>query len=94
MTHYQLQYLILLPSSTMKIAVSNGGIEPMKKERRSVGGGERERDRGKFREKRKKNKTIASWIFLGFANGVGPHHQHRKGGKDEIYLIPSSFLLH
>ena len=76
----------------MKIAVSNGGIEPMKKERRSVER-ERERERGKFREKRKKNKTTALWIFLGFANGVGPHHQYRKGGKDEIYLIPS-FLLH
>jgi hypothetical protein len=47
MMHYQLQYLILLPSSTMKIAVSNGGIEPMKKERRSV---ERERERERERQ--------------------------------------------
>jgi hypothetical protein len=47
MTHYQLQYLILLPSSSIKIAVSNGGIEPMKKERRSV---ERERERERERQ--------------------------------------------
>jgi hypothetical protein len=52
MMHYQLQYLILLPSSTMKIAVSNGGIEPMKKERRSVAR-EREREREANLEKKK-----------------------------------------
>jgi hypothetical protein len=53
MMHYQLQYLILLPSSTMKIAVSNGGIEPMKKERRSVAR-EREREREANLEKKKR----------------------------------------
>jgi len=55
MMHYQLQYLILLPSSTMKIAVSNGGIEPMKKERRSVAR-EREREREANLEKKKRKK--------------------------------------
>jgi hypothetical protein len=55
MMHYQLQYLILLPSSTMKIAVSNGGIEPMKKERRSV---EREREREREANLEKKERKI------------------------------------
>jgi hypothetical protein len=57
MMHYQLQYLILLPSSTMKIAVSNGGIEPMKKERRSVAR-EREREREREANLEKKKRKI------------------------------------
>jgi hypothetical protein len=62
MTHYQLQYLILLPSSSIKIAVSNGGIEPMKKERRSV---EREREReANLEKKERKIKRLLCGFFL------------------------------
>jgi len=48
----------------MKIAVSNGGIEPMKKERRSVGG-ERERERERERNLEKKERKIKQ-LLRGF----------------------------
>jgi hypothetical protein len=51
--------LILLPSSTINTIVSNGGVEPMKKKRRSV---EREADL----KKRKKNKMTILLIFSSF----------------------------
>jgi hypothetical protein len=46
---------------------SNGGIEPIKKEKRLV-----ERERGEFGEKERKIKIDCLWIFLCFAGGVAP----------------------
>jgi hypothetical protein len=54
---------------TIKTTSSNGGIEPIKKEKRLV---EREREGGEFGEKERKIKTDCLWIFLGFAGGVAP----------------------
>jgi hypothetical protein len=70
--------LILLPSSTINTIISNGGVEPMKKKRRSV---EREADL----KKRKKNKMTILLIFLGFTGGVSPCHRHKKGGNEEFF---------
>jgi hypothetical protein len=64
--HQQWQHSL---SSTTKTTSSNGGIEPIKKEKILV-----ERERGEFGEKERKIKTDCLWIFLflGFAGGVAP----------------------
>jgi hypothetical protein len=62
--HQQWQHSL---SSTIKTTSSNGGIEPIKKEKRLV-----ERERGEFGEKERKIKTDCLSIFLGFAGGVAP----------------------
>jgi hypothetical protein len=66
MTHLHQQWQHSL-SSTIKTTSSNGGIEPIKKEKRLV-----ERERGEFGEKERKIKTECLSIFLGFAGGVAP----------------------